>query len=152
MTGDKAAIARIGAAQTHVGAKIALICDGALVAYLRDDFAHIPDPNLWDFPGGEREPGETALTCVLRETEEEFGLCLSPACVSYAASYPSHQPGRADVAFFVGRITQAQVQAIRFGDEGQCWRMMPVVEFLSREDAVRELQGALRRALEIIAV
>lgn len=137
----------IRTARIHVGAKIALICGTRLVAYLRDDFAHIPDPGLWDFPGGEREPGETALDCALRETTEEFGLVLPPAVVIHAASYPSHQPGRADVAFFVARITAEDVAAIVFGSEGQRWEMMAVDDFLSRPDAVRELQQALRDAL-----
>lgn len=135
---------KIAEATNHVGAKIAIICNGELVTYLRDDFEHIPDPGLWDFPGGEREPGETAIGCALRETEEEFGIVLAPSQIIHAASYKSHQPGRADVAFFVAEVSRDMIASIRFGSEGQCWQMMDVTAFLEHRGAVKELQGALR--------
>lgn len=134
---------RIRDATHHVGSKIALICDDRLVTYLRDDFQHIPDPGLWDLPGGERDTDETALACAIRETIEEFGIRISPASVIYESDYPSHQPDRADVAFFVAHIDQQTVDSIVFGDEGQCWRMMEMGDFLSRNDAVKELQQIL---------
>tara|TARA_Y100000294_G_scaffold133869_1_gene126417 strand:+ start:13 stop:288 length:276 start_codon:yes stop_codon:yes gene_type:complete len=31
-------------------------------------------PNLWDFPGGKFEPGETPEQTVVRETKEEVAL------------------------------------------------------------------------------
>lgn len=135
----------IANATHHVGAKVALICGDELVVYLRDDFAHIPDPGLWDLPGGEREAGETALDCARREAQEEFAVDFAPESVLYQSDYPSHQPGRADVAFFVARISPEAVARIRFGDEGQEWRMMAVSEFMARGDAVKELRAALTR-------
>jgi 8-oxo-dGTP diphosphatase len=135
---------RIAHAIHHVGAKVAVICAGELVAYLRDDFPHIHDPGLWDFPGGERDDDETAIACAIRETEEEFGIILEEHHFVFGASYKSHQPGRADVAFFVAEINEKMVARIRFGNEGQCWRMMSIKSFLERADAVRELQNALR--------
>jgi len=131
-----------------VGAKVVLMCGDDLVAYLRDDFAHIPDPNLWDFPGGECQDGETALDCAIRETYEEFGVCFTEEELLYEASYQSHQPGRADVAFFVAKVESETIEKIRFGDEGQCWSMMPVSEFLSHANAVRELQVTLQTYLK----
>ena len=141
-------IQKVAAGREFVGAKIALICGEEMVTYLRDDFAHIPAPNMWDFAGGEAEPGETALDCALRETREEFGIEVPPEAILYASRYPSSEPGRADVAFFVAHIPPALVEAIRFGDEGQYWRMMTIEEFMVREDAVVALQRALGVYLE----
>lgn len=140
----------IAHARCHVGAKVAVLCMGQLVTYLRDDLPIIHDPGLWDFPGGERDHDETAIDCAIRETEEEFGIVLEERHFRYVSAYKSHQPGRADVAFFVAEIGEDMVAAIHFGDEGQGWRMMHINEFLERDDAVRELQGAFRAYLERI--
>ena len=135
------------AAATHLqGAKIALICGTELIAYLRDDKPWIPDPNRWDLPGGVREAGETALDCALRETHEEFGIVVAPASVRHAAIYRAEAAGTLparDVAFFVAEVSAEQVAGIVFGDEGQRWRMMPVAEFIAREDAVPGLRRCL---------
>lgn len=131
------------AAMPFQGAKIALIYGDALVVYLRDDFPHIHDPNRWDLPGGEREAGEDALGCALRETWEEFGITVSPAAIYHRAEYIAHGPTRR-VAFYAAPVTEAQIEGVVFSDEGQCWRMMPVAEFVARGDAVVDLQRMVR--------
>lgn len=116
------------------------------MTYLRDDFAHIPNPNEWDLPGGVREAGETALQCALRETQEEFGLDVAPDAVLHEATYWAEAAGalpRREVAFFVAEISATLVETIQFGVEGQKWQMMPTQEFVSRLDAVKELQTNL---------
>jgi len=35
-------------------------------------------PNLWDFPGGKHEPGETSKESVIRETFEETSFNIKP--------------------------------------------------------------------------
>ena len=123
-----------------VGAKVALVCDGAILTYLRDDRDGLPWRNLWDLPGGGREGGETPEACLLREVQEEFGLWLLPERLIWRRVWPSMtDPLRASV-FFAGRISAAEVAAIRFGDEGQRWEMMAVEAFLTHGQAVPEMQ------------
>lgn len=125
------------------GAKIALVCGDLLLAYRRDDLPGIPNPGLWDLPGGGREGTETPVETVLREVEEEFGLRLDPGCIGYARRYPSvDHPGH-NGWFLAGTLAAAEVAAVRFGDEGQEWAMLPVADFLAREDAVPALRERL---------
>lgn len=126
------------------GAKIALLCEARLVVYRRDDKPSIPWPGLWDLPGGGREGDETPSACALREVEEEFGLPLAPARITWCRSYPSLTvPGR--IAWFLAApISAAEVAAIRFGDEGQYWTMMSCPDFLAQHDVLPQLQERLR--------
>jgi len=49
-----------------IGSKLALMIGDRILVILRDDFAHITFPNVWDFPGGGREAGETPLQTMHR--------------------------------------------------------------------------------------
>ena len=54
----------------------ALIFDqGKLLITQRRPDDHLP--NLWEFPGGKVEPGETFQTCLVREIREELGIAIS---------------------------------------------------------------------------
>ncbi len=66
-------------------AAVALIDDSArvLLQQRRADRQH---GGLWEFPGGKLEPGETLVCAVLREVEEELGLTLAPADLTYLAA------------------------------------------------------------------
>ncbi len=129
--------------EAFMGAKIALVCGTELVAYRRDDSPAIPWPGLWDLPGGGREGAETPAGCALREVEEEFGLTLAPERVHWCRRYPGMlDPGRSSY-FLAAEISQAEVAAIRFGEEGQYWQMMSIEDFLALPDAITHLQERL---------
>ncbi|HEY9548556.1 MAG TPA: NUDIX hydrolase [Kiloniellaceae bacterium] len=122
------------------GAKIALTCGQRLVAYQRDVKPTIPWPGLWDLPGGGREGGETPEACALREVREEFGIALTPDRVHWRRRYPGALERQRVSYFLAAAISEAEIAAIRFGDEGQCWRMMSFAEFLAHPEAVAHLQ------------
>ena len=130
-----------------VGAKAALLCGDALLTYLRDDKPRLPWPAMWDLPGGGREGDETPEACLLRELHEEFGLMLPPERLIWRKTWPSMIDAARPSVFFAGRITTAEIAAIRFGDEGQYWQMMPVADYLAHPQAIPELQRRLAVAL-----
>ncbi len=129
------------------GAKVVLVLGGDLLTYLRDDKPGLPWPGTWDLPGGGREGAETPEACVLREVEEEFGLRLPPERLLWRRVWPSMTDTARLSVFFAGWISAEEVAAIRFGDEGQFWRMMPVAAFLTEPAAIPEMQRRVQVAL-----
>jgi len=125
------------------GAKIAVLVGESLLTIQRDDIPTIPHPGLWDLPGGGREGCERPERTALRELEEELGLAMDPARIVWRHFYP----GDWGAWFFAARWPELRADAVRFGDEGQGWALMPVADFLSRRDAVPALQARLRHCL-----
>lgn len=128
-----------------VGTKLVLLRGDRLLVCLRDDYDHIPFPAHWDLPGGGREQGETVVECALRELHEEFGLTLTPDRLLVRVDFDSLVTLGWRSAFFGGWLTRAECSAIRFGDEGQEWRMMPLAEYGSHPRAVPHFPWRVRR-------
>jgi 8-oxo-dGTP diphosphatase len=124
------------------GCKIALIHGGEVLSYVRDHRPDIPFSGNWDLPGGGREGGETPEACVLRELDEEFALHLDPGRLAYRRHYPDRE-GSSSSYFFGALLLPGDIEAIRFGSEGQAWRMMPCQEFLAHPHAVPHLKERL---------
>ena len=129
--------------------KLAYILDGKLLVYLRDDFAHIPFPNMWDFPGGVREGDETAEQCVLRELEEEFGIKLDESRLIYKQKGVNYN-NTGDSFFFVAEGKREEIHSIVFSEEGQYWQLMDVKEFLEHPLAIGRLKTRLQHFLSSI--
>ena len=55
----------------NVDIAVVLRGDRVLICRRRDD---APLGGFWEFPGGKREPGESAEACVVREVREEVGI------------------------------------------------------------------------------
>ena len=115
------------------GAKLALFLGDDLLVIRRDDRADIPYPGHWDLPGGGREDGETPEVCVLRETREEVGLTLQAPDLIWSSSYRRR---RGIVWFFAAHLPEQARNGIRFGNEGQGWRMMAPGEYCRHPLAV----------------
>ena len=103
----------------YVGAKLLLVHDRHVLAYLRDDKPGLPWAGLWDLPGGGREGDETPEACVLRELAEEFGLTFPPARLLWSRAFRSLGDAARLGWFFAGRIDASDIAKVRFGNEGQ---------------------------------
>jgi 8-oxo-dGTP diphosphatase len=134
------------------GAKLALICGDHIVTYKRDRNPGIPFPGLWDLPGGGREGMESPVECVLRELSEEFSLSLSPAQITWVKKYPSSIAAGTSSFFFAGSVNRAEIDRVQFGAEGERWKLMPLNEFLARNDAIPHLKIRLTEYLKDVGV
>jgi 8-oxo-dGTP diphosphatase len=118
------------------GSKLVLLCNGEILVYRRDDRPDIPFPDCWDLPGGGREGDESPVACVLRELQEEFGIAYAADRIVWSRDYPSWRGDDRLSWFFGGHLAPDDIAAIRFGDEGQHWRMMPAEDYLASDAAV----------------
>jgi 8-oxo-dGTP diphosphatase len=121
---------------SFVGSKAAFVCDGAILTLLRDDKPGLRYADWWDLPGGGSEGDECPEDCLLRELEEEFGLRLGADRLIWAQEHPAMLDHRLSAWFFGGHLTLAEIERIRFGDEGQRWEMMPIARFRAHDRVI----------------
>lgn len=126
------------------GAKLALFLGDELVVIRRDDREDIPWPDHWDLPGGGREGNETPQDCALRETREEIGLTVDADAIVWANSY---QRPHGTVWFFAAHLPYRTRDLIRFGSEGQGWRLMAPDDYCDHPKAVPHFAEQLRHYL-----
>ena len=130
------------------GAKLAILSDERIVTILRDTSPHIAWPGRWDLPGGGREGRETPEDCVLRELDEELGLKLSVTDLHWRME--SFTPQGQRIWFFVSEMPDFDPEAVRFGDEGQEWRLARLSWFLSEPLVIPRHQERVSIYLEKI--
>ncbi len=127
---------------SFAGAKVALFIGGLLLVYLRDDLPSIPFPDQWDFPGGGREGNESPEETVLRETREEFGLELDASQLRHPLPHRSHEQGWLNW-FFAAHLPETAEGLIRFGEEGQLWRLIEPEAYLRNPRRIPHLAALL---------
>lgn len=132
--------------QGFTGCKLAYFHNGQLLVYRRDNNSAIPFPDQWDFPGGGREGDESPEDCVLRELQEEFGIVLPASRLVFRQQVINHSQNGLSW-FFVAFGNDDEINAIRFGDEGQYWQLMDIATFLLDPDAMLILKIRLLRLM-----
>ena len=122
------------------GVKVALINNGKVLTVLRDNISNIPYPNMWDLAGGGRENEESPYETMRREVSEELNIDISESNVVWVKHYESvTKPGKKSV-FMVADISDHQIESIKFGEEGQRYKMVSFQEFLDNKDVIEQLK------------
>lgn len=122
------------------GAKLALYLGDQLAVILRDATPGLIFADHWDLPGGGREGRETPQGCALRECHEELGLLVPKSAIVWGQSFPEEEAVK---WFFVAQMPKAAVADVRFGNEGQRWRMIGEDEFINHDKTVPAFQQRL---------
>lgn len=124
------------------GSKLALFIGSKLLVYLRDNFEGLRYAGMWDLPGGGKEGNETPEECVLRELEEEFSLKLSKDQLVYKSQKFNRNGNR--IYFFAAHCHERLADQIKFGHEGQYYKLVEPCEFLNEKNAISHLKDQLR--------
>lgn len=131
-----------------IGVKIALFSEDKLIVIQRDDKPGLRFAGMWDFAGGARENNETPFECVAREVKEELAIDLNPDSIIWEETFPAMHDPNLTAVFMVATVSPEQVEGIKFGDEGQGWKLISVEDFFEDQNTVEPLKGRLKDYLE----
>ncbi|WP_294391838.1 (deoxy)nucleoside triphosphate pyrophosphohydrolase [uncultured Sphingomonas sp.] len=128
-------------------AAVALIdADGRVLVQQRPEGK--PAADLWEFPGGKIEAGETPEAALARELKEELGIDVQAACLAPAtfASEPSdHSDRHLLLLLYVCRKWQGLPQPMEGG--ALRWVRVPELHGLAMPKPDRPLIGLLEALL-----
>lgn len=128
-----------------IGVKAALLLKNKqLLIIQRDNKPGLRFAGLWDFPGGAREDNETPFECAAREAKEELDIDLKESMVIWQKTYPAMHDLNLIAYFMVIKITDTDIGSIKFGDEGQGWKLISINDFMEANDVVEQLKGRLK--------
>lgn len=125
------------------GVKVAILVDGKLLVYLRDNKPGLFHANMWDFPGGGREGRELPYECAIREIYEEFEIKIKESNFIWQKTYPAQKDPNQKAFFLVASIDRVEVGHIVL-HEGQKWTLMSQDEFLSCDSVIPAIQERFR--------
>jgi mutator protein MutT len=95
--------------------------DGKLLIAQRPAKAHLG--GLWEFPGGKREPNESAEQCLVREIREELGVEISVGELVETVTH-AYPEKTVRLKFFLCRLVRGEPQPV------EC----AAVKWVSREE------------------
>jgi mutator protein MutT len=71
--------------------------------------------NLWEFPGGKREPGESFERCLARELQEELGVTVRVGRLVYDVTH-DYPERRVRLCFFECELLEGEPRPIHCQD------------------------------------
>jgi mutator protein MutT len=97
---------------TNVAAAL-IFHNGKLLITQRRSDDHLP--NLWEFPGGKLEPGETFEQCLAREIREELGIEISVGDLTEDLTH-TYPEKTVRLCFFKCALVSGEAKAIHVQD------------------------------------